>query len=189
MPQVDSWVTDRPRITDSVNSELIRQALVRGPIYLRHALYHGGGSPHWDTIKRYEQFLDHLAHANAGDWFFIWSLADLIATKLYFLSAKYQRFDLSSQRAAKDFSEIKRFLERRKSEVFLVFIPEEPGDPLADFNDLDGYSELVKMANTFTGRPVNLSVFDMEVLWKPEHLLVDAKFPNASGEVPVGGAY
>lgn len=189
MPDTNAWTTSGSRINDSRNLMVIEQAFGRGPIFLRHALYHGGGGPHWDTATRYEQFLEHLSHSKPGDWFYVWSIPDLIAKKLHFLNSHYTSFDVSSEQAARDFSHIKEFLGTHGREVFLVFMPAKSRDPKATFNDLDGYDELIHLATEFTGFPLALYAWDMGTLWKPEHLLVNAKFPNTSGEVPIGGTY
>jgi hypothetical protein len=189
MPESEAWVTNKPKITDSANLKLIQQALERGPVYLRHALYHGGGCAHWDTPARYDQFVEHLSHSNPGDWFYVWSITELIGKHLYFLHRQYVSFDVSSEQTARDFSEIKAFLGSGHQEVLLVFIPSKPHNPKTVFTDLDGYGDILDMATEFTGRCVTLYAFNMEVLWEPEHLLIDAKFPNAAGEVPIGGAY
>jgi hypothetical protein len=119
----------------------------------------------------------------------VWSIPELIGKKLHFLNSQYASFDLSSEQAARDFSQIKEFLGTGGREVFLMFMPTKPYDPKAAFNDLDGYGELIDVATEFAGSPLALYAWDMATLWKPEHLLVDAKFPNALGEVPIGGTY
>jgi hypothetical protein len=150
MRDTNGWVTSGSKINDSGNLTLVEQALGRGPIFLRHALYHGCGSPHWDTATRYEQFLEHLSHSKPGDWFYVWSIPDLIGKNLHFLNSHYASFELSSEQGAKDFSQIKEFLGTGDREVFLAFIPAKSQDPKAAFNDIDGYDEL---AAEFTGFP------------------------------------
>ena len=189
MPDSSGWVKTGSKINDTQNLLLIEEAIGRGPIFLRHAIYHGGGNPHWDTATRYEQFLEHLSHSRPGDWFYVWSIPDLIGKKLHFLNAEYASFDLSSKQATTDFSRIKAFLGEVNREAFLVFIPTKSRNPKANFYDLDGYDDMIKLATEFAGFPVALYAWDMEILWKSEYLLVNARFPNNLGQVPIGGTY
>ena len=171
--------------------EKIEQALPKGPVYVRHALYHGGGNAHWEVFANttYNLFRDHIRTSNPGDWFTIWSIPDLISKNFHFLFRHYDKLSTSSEEFRQDFVSVKKFLEGKGNEVLLFFIPPKHEATEGEFNDIDGYDYLIETATKFNGSSVDFYAFDLNRVWVPEHILVDAKVPNASGEVPIGGAY
>jgi hypothetical protein len=184
----DKWTKDAPRITDPKTLGLIKKSISEGPVFLRHALYHGGGSPHWDVVSTYENFNSHITHAKAGDWLTLWSIKDLIEKKIPILKGSFEKLDMSSKLVGEQLSKMKKFLSVKFNEVLFVVIPQH-GQAVADLNDIDGWEGFIEMASKFSGRAVNLYAFDERFLREPVHIIADAKVPNESGEVPLGGAY
>ncbi len=72
----DEWTTEGHKITAPENLQLIHKTLEdEGPIIVEHWFYRGASAPDRLFFEDFDEFLEYLNTASAGDKIHVWSFA------------------------------------------------------------------------------------------------------------------
>ena len=199
------WVTDRPNILSPESLLRLQEAFQEGIIFGIHWFYCGGGSPDHCAFITYKDLLDYLkSHARPGDLFELWSLPWLLKTNSQFLTRSFSEAgdDDSLMVSVEELEPVKKYLQ----------VPDPRHSPYY-MNEVRAIYYSAR-DQTVEARIINFfSEDDWEGDWKevlddirryshpggevhlfPEPALqskavLEAKYPNDKGEVPIGGSY
>ena len=73
------------------------------------------------------------------------------------------------------------------NEIIAVF--HRPDEVYARMYESDELVDFVELLKDFSQPGGEVFVFPMKEISTKDHILVEAKYPNENGEVPIGGAY
>lgn len=189
MAEYHVWTKDRPNILHPENIEKIRSALLKGPIWGHQYHFYGGCSRTSWAFADFLSFEGYLAASKPGDIYVVWSAAQLIEQKM---ALAYAAFDTTMKPGSSLLSEaqleiIKRHLAQPSSEINCVF---QNSNRIFDTTqDRGDYEDFLELVATFTQPGGRVYIFSENEIDSPEYILVEAKYPNVKGEVPIGGAY
>jgi hypothetical protein len=199
------WTKDRPNILSNENLSLIGKAFDKGIVFGLQCFYYGGCSPDRIAFLSYDAFASYLsANSRAGDLFILWSLPELLDKQLQVFSGTFTNITAGDFFVpATNLDEIRDYLLEVKEGGYycmnelsaLYYSSQEKKIELKNINffsvenwetDWQEFLEDVK-TYSYPGGEIHLfkgSLFDVD-----DHILLQAKFPNEHGEVPIGGAY
>jgi len=187
----EKWVKDRPNILAPEYLAQIEEALGRGVVFGLHSYYKGGRGPSGWAALDFGQFQNSISHSRPGDWYTLWSAEDLVKKNLVLAHVRASSEEESGSLIVSPemLTEIENYLGKVYSELITVYIAWETRGVECDFYDIDGYDEFIERLTNYSHPKCEVYVFPLTLIDKPEYHLVNAKYPNAKGEVPKGGAY
>ena len=191
MIEGNRWVADKPNILAPEHLAKVEHATQRGIVFGLHCHYKGGGSPSRWAALDFQQFNQYIARSRPGDLYFVWSAQDLLDKGLALAHARYPPEAPSGVLifSADVLEGVKSYLSHEYNEFIAVYIDWTARTAECDFGDIDSYDELREKVTRYSRRDCEAYVFPLTPIDKPEHYLVEAKYPNEKGEVPIGGAY
>lgn len=191
MIEGNRWVTDKPNILAPEHLAKVEQATQHGVVFGLHCHYKGGGSPSLWAALDLQQFNKYIARSRPGDLYFVWSAQDLTNKGLVLAHARYPQEAPSGALifSADVLDSIKSYLSHEYNEFIVVYIARTTRTAECDFGDIYSYDEFKEKATRYSRRDCEAYVFPLTLIDKPEHYIVEAKYPNEKGEVPIGGAY
>jgi len=116
----------------------------------------------------------------------MWSLPDLLAQDMALL---HFTGDAVPSVPDNGLAAVKAYLDTPFNE-FVALFP-SPGRDIIEvhLNDIDGYEDLRDRIEQHSRRGGEIVVFPFTGIETDDHVLLEAKYPNAEGKVPVGGPY
>jgi hypothetical protein len=191
MSMGSEWVTDRPNILDSYYLEQTREALSIGPIFGRHHHLAGGCSADNWAFRTFEEFRTYIARSKPGDLYQVWSLPALLAQDMALANIAFPATpDVETtavlERAAES---VKTYLDTPYNEFLALFCEAESSGIAVQLDDIDGYEGFLERVTLYRRTGGVIYVFPFTRIESGEYILVEAKYPNAKGEVPIGGPY
>lgn len=185
------WTSEIPSLLSGDNVERMREALRRGLVCGLHAFYAGGGGPEACAFSEFDHYLDTVLRSRPGDWFTLWSVADLSAQNLLLCEAHGAPPSSDRLKAVENFLN-----EDPRREYMAVGRVAAGNPPEIAYGDIDSFADLALLAG-HCGPGGELYVLPLSSLeaYGPDgryygiHCVVDAKRPNERGEVPLGGPY
>lgn len=181
------------------NLARIREALMSGPIFGYWYRAHSGSGPNYWMARDFAEFERLIAQARPADYYVIWSLPALREKDVALAVARY---DDQPERGASLLSpeslrSVERFLsERQWREVYAVFFGTDRGAE-AEPMDLDGLDDISEKSEWYNRPGGEGYIFPFDAYWekpspdgflphtieRPEYWLLEAQYPNESGEV------
>jgi hypothetical protein len=181
------WVDNQPNILTPEYQEKIEAAFPRGIVFGHQAhWWYGNTASHW-AFRDFNQFAEHLRQSRPGDKYEVWSLPDLIAKELVLAhgerSAENNQIPMPPER---ELRAVRSYLDVKYNEFFAIFAEAESNDLEIVLNDEDGYEDIISYIDGSDGWMFDevwvLPYTDIE---KPEHIYLQARYPNEHGEVPI----
>ena len=169
----------------------MRHALVSGVVCGIQAFYGAGCGPEPCAFIDVDSYVRTVDRSRPGDWFTLWSIPTL-AERSHLLvwkkMAPVTDIELES---------VKAWLNENKAREFIAMgLTAGSNAPVAIWGDHDAFDGLLDLAQqcAAAGEFAVLPLTDLLVAndsrkWVPKLHLIDAKRPNDSGEVPLGGSY
>ena len=116
----------------------------------------------------------------------MWSLPDLLAKGVALLHLTgYTVASIPDNCLAA----VKAYLDTPFKE-FVALFPSPGRDTIeVQLNDIDGYEDLRERIEQHSRRGGEIVVFPFTRIETDDYVLLEAKYPNAEGKVPVGGPY
>lgn len=183
------WTKDRPNILSHENIEKIKDTLTRGCIFGHHYYFYGGCSSSAWAYSDFTRFMNYVSNSKPGDIFVIWSVEQLIENNLLLARIKYNGNSKTVQDLIpeKQMQVINDYWENHKDEIIVVFKEPEKLDVKSyEKDDIADFSEDLQYVSQFNSE---VFVFPEKEIDTKNYILVEAKYPNENGEVPIGGAY
>jgi hypothetical protein len=180
------WITDGPNILAPHYFTRIQQAFAAGPVFGRHHHYAGGSSADNWAFHTFEPFWDYVTCSKPGDLYVMWSLADLLAKGVALL---HVTGDTAPSIRDNCLAAVRAYLDTPFNE-FVALFPSPGRDTIEmQLNDIDGYGDLRERIEQHSRRGGEIVVFPFTRIETDDYVLLEAKYPNAEGKVPVGGPY
>lgn len=180
------WTTEGPNILAPHYRTRIQQAFAVGPVFGRHHHFAGGSSADNWAFHNFESFWDYMTRSKPGDLYVMWSLPDLLAKGmdlLHVVGGTVPSLPYNFLTA------VKSYLDTPFNEfVALLFTPGRDTIEV-QLNDIDGYDDLRERIEQHRRLGAEIIVFPFTRIEKDEYILLEAKYPNAEGKVPIGGPY
>jgi hypothetical protein len=88
-----------------------------------------------------------------------------------------------------DLASVRQYLSVSYNEIINVYVSWDTRTAAIDCGDIDSYDDLEGDIRNHSHAHSEIYIFPLTDIDKPEHYLLQAKYPNAKGEVPIGGAY
>jgi hypothetical protein len=185
------WVADRPNILASHSRAQIEQAIALGPIFGRHHHYAGGISANTWAFRTFGPFWAYVSHSKPGDLYQVWSLPDLLARDVALLQIA---FDAGADAEASFFLDrsvraVKTYLDTPFNEFIALYSVAGSDAIDVQLDDIDGYRTFLERVARYRRPGGEIYVFPFTCIEADEYILFQAKYPNAKGEVPIGGPY
>jgi hypothetical protein len=186
------WTKNRPNLLAPDNLARIENEISHGLILAHHYHFYGGRSRDEVAFDQFDGFMSYISLSKPGDAFTIWSLNQLLAKKLEIATAKYspQSRDEFLILPAASLRLIEEYLGQKYNEINGVYyLPNSAGPLKARTYDQDMFGEFLVDVRSYSKPGGEVYIFSEEVIYQEVNILLDAKYPNAEGEVPIGGAY
>ena len=186
-----TWVTDQPNILASHALARIKQAVAAGPIFGRHHHFTGGSSADTWAFHTFEAFRAYLARSNPGDLYQLWSLPALLHRRVALLQMTFGALSDAETFPAVDRGlwAVKTYLDVPHNEFLAFYLMAETSAIEVQLDDIDGYEDLLEYVDRYSRPGGEIYVFPFTHIEADEYLLLQAKYPNAEGKVPIGGPY
>ena len=186
------WTTDRPNLLAPDQLATVAHALLRGIVFGYHLHFFGGSSLTRVVFQDYGAYLRTIHRSRPGDLYVLWSLPDLLHKQLALVTKTYSGASdhLLATLSHDEIEAIKDYLSTPFNEIlYLASGAVEHTDVQMRVDDSDGYDSLLEIVDQCSHPDGFIHVFPTNIIDRPEHWLLQAKYPNAKGEVPIGGAY
>jgi hypothetical protein len=201
------WVKDGPNILSPENLSKIEEAFQSGSIFGYHCFYCGGRSPDKCAFVAYNDLISYLGScARPGDLFILWSLPSLLKTgaPLFSKSFPFSADEASLTVPAEELEPVKNYLQvldpkhapYYMNEVHAVYYSardETIETRLINFFSEDTWEsdwrEVLDDIARYSHPGGEIHLFPEPAIDSTDKILLTAKYPNESGEVPLGGAY
>ena len=180
------WITDGPNILAPHYFTRIQQAFAAGPVFGRRHHYAGGSSADNWAFHTFERFWDYVTRSKPGDLYVMWSLADLLAKGVALL---HVTGDTATSIRDNCLAAVRAYLDTPFNEFVALFSTGRRDTIEVQLNDIDGYEDLRERIERYSSPGVEIIVFPFTRIETDDYILLEAKYPNAEGKVPVGGPY
>jgi hypothetical protein len=180
------WITDGPNILAPYYFTRIQQAFAAGPVFGRHHHYAGGSSANNWAFRTFKPFWHYVTRSKPGDLYVMWSLPDLLAKDVALL---HLTGDTVASIPDNCLAAVKTYLDTRFNEFVALF--HSRGRDIIDvqINDIDGYEDLRERIEQHSRRGGESVVFPFTRIETDDYVLLEAKYPDTEGKVPVSGPY
>lgn len=185
------WVKDKPNILSAVSLAKIKAALKQGVVFGHHHHYYGGRSQDNWAFFDFNLFKEYLSQSRPGDAYGAWSVKDLEDKKLVLAHGRSSssKREIPLMISIEELQRVKQYLSVQFNEIINIYISWETRTVTIDYGDIESYEDLEYDFQTHSHPNSEIYVFPLTDIEKPEHYLLNAKYPNHKGEVPIGGAY
>jgi hypothetical protein len=185
------WVTDRPNILAPHSLARIKHAVASGPIFGRHHHYAGGSSADTWAFRTFGSFWSYVTHSIPGDLYQVWSLPDLLARDVALMQIV---FDTNADAGASSLLDgyvraVKTYLHTPYNEFLALYSIAGRAAIDVQLDDIDGYETFLEHVAHYGQAGGAIYVFPFTLIEADEYILLQAKYPDAEGRVPVGGPY
>lgn len=181
--------SDGPNVLAPDTLARLRQAFSDGPVFGRHYHYKGGRSGDNWAFYTFEQFWEYVSSSRPGDLYHAWSLPDLLERGVALLHASGEESSSTSAAIESGLSRVKAYLDTRFNEYLALFLPPDQKAIEVHLDDDSGLDDLRDLIEEYRPLGSEIVVFPFTEIDAPDYRLIDAKYPNAEGKVPLGGAY
>jgi hypothetical protein len=183
------WVKDRLHLLSPANLEKVKSALVNGCIFGHHYHYYGGSAFTIWAYSDFSHFGEYISQSRPGDLYVIWSTTQLMDRNMALAWAQYnENIKLGIPLISEiQMHAIEKYLDEDRNEIISVL--QRPDKSYARMYERDELVDFVELLPDFTQPGGKVFVFPMKDIDTKDHILVQAKYPNENGEVPIGGAY
>ena len=186
------WTKAQPNLLSSKHTDIVAKALKRGVVFGLHSHLFGGRSLDTIVFRDYAAYRDYVQRSCAGDLYTLWSLPDLLDKQLA-LATQQSGFSSDSSTgvlAQATLERIQHYLGTPFNEIiYLAWETTTSETAMIHLDDSDGYETLLELLDQCRHPESFIHVFPFNVIDQPEHWLLQTKYPNDQGEVPIGGAY
>jgi hypothetical protein len=185
------WVTDGPNILDVYYLERIKEALAVGPIFGRHHHLAGGCSADNWAFRTFEEFWTYLSRSKPGDPYQVWSLPALLARDMALVNMAFPMVSEKETTASLEraMQAVETYLDTLYNEFLGLFCEAGSAELEVQLDDIVGYEGLLERVARYKRPGGAIYVFPFTHIEADEYILLEAKYPNAKGEVPIGGPY
>jgi hypothetical protein len=185
------WAKHGPNILSPDHLEKIRHALAQGVIFGQHWHYCGACSPDYWAFQDFEQFMDYISQSVPGDLYTIWSVKELLGKKTELVHAKYarQREPQSLILTSAQIEAIQSYLNDASNDIIAIFISPHVSAAQIDWYDSDSCEDFMEQVKRYSYPGAQLYVFPFTAISNQDHYLMEAKYPDKKGYVPLKGAY
>ncbi len=186
-----TWVTDQPNILARDALARITQAVATGPIFGRRHHFAGGSSADTWAFHTFEAFWVYLARSTPGDLYQVWSLPALLNRQMALLQMSFDTRSDAETFPAMDRGlwAVKTYLDVPYNEFLAVYLMAGNAAIGVQLDDIDGYEDLLASVDRYSRPGGEIYVFPFTRIEADEYILLQAKYPNAEGKVPIGGPY
>jgi hypothetical protein len=202
-----AWVKDGPNILSPDNISKIEVAFQRGGIFGYHSFYCGGRNPDKCAFVAYNDLINYLRScARPGDLFTLWSLPSLVETGVHLFSKSFalSANESSLMVSAEELEPVRNYLQvldpkhapYYMNEVHAVYYSardQRIETRLINFFSEDtrhrDWREVLDDIERYCHPGGEIHLFPEPAIDSKDKILLTAKYPNESGEVPIGGAY
>lgn len=187
------WTTKGPNIFAQERLDRIRQALSEDWIGGARFFYCAGCGGESIAFSRYDDFLAQVTGSRPGDWFILWSVAELRSRTLLLADNRYMNTATSGESllSTSDLDRVEKYLAEQKLNEMLCIWNDGAGGLKTIWSGADEGLR-GRLVNAGRGAAVPggaIIVLPFTDLDKTADYFVSAKRPNEKGEVPLGGAY
>jgi hypothetical protein len=185
------WVTDRPNILNPHYLDQIKEALAVGPIFGRHHRLAGGCSADNWAFRTFEAFQTYVSRSKPGDLYQVWSLPALLARDMALVAITFPTTPsmVTTVVLERTVQAVKTYLDTAYNEFLALFCEVGSTEIAVQLDDLDGYDGFLDRIPRYWRPGGAIYVFPFTHIESDEYVLLEAKYPNARGEVPIGGPY
>ncbi|SPE56851.1 hypothetical protein SBV1_2560024 [Verrucomicrobia bacterium] len=200
------WTKERPNILSSEVVARIKAAFEAGLVFGYHSFYCGGRSLDLWVFKTFQAFTDYIqSRSKPGDLFTLWSVPDLKKKNLHLFGGRFPDVDHQADLIVPPahLDRVKAYLEvvdphtpyrrpYRMNEVLVLYSSEKDNILRIEGVGLtydDDWEDFLSELRSFSHPGSEVHIFAVDTIDNKEHILVQEKYPNESGEVPIGGAY
>jgi hypothetical protein len=182
---------DQPNLLLPQYQQAIEIVFQKGIVFGNRLTHIVMDNSYW-AFRTYEQFVEYVVgNVERGDQYEIWSLPDLISQGFILAHGKRSgnrsSIPMPSER---ELQAVRTYLDRGHNgtwKEFVAIFAEDDSDGLEVFvDDEDGYDDLIEYVDGSDGGTYDevwvLPYTDFE---QPEHMYLQARYPNERGEVPV----
>jgi hypothetical protein len=180
------WITDGPNILAHRYLTRIQQAFAVGPVFGRHHHYASGSSADNWAFRTFEPFWHYVTRSKPGDLYVMWSLPDLLDKGVALL---HITGDTVASIPDNCLVAVKAYLDTPFNEFVALFPSTDRGTIEVQLNDIDGYEDLRERIERYSSPGAEIIVFPFTRIATDDYVLLEAKYPNAEGKVPIGGPY
>ena len=180
------WITDGPNILTPHYLTRIQQAFAVGPVFGRYHHYADGSSADNWAFQTFEPFRHYVMRSKPGDLYVMWSVPDLLAKDVALLRLTGNTFPSVPDNCL---AAVKAYLGTPFNEFVALFSTDGRDTIEVQLDDIDGYEDLLDRIKQHSRRGGEIVVFPFTRIDTDDYVLLEAKYPNAEGKVPVGGPY
>ncbi len=187
----DHWVKDKPNILSAESLVKIEAALEQGVVFGHHCHYYGGCSLDKWAFLDSKLFKEYVSQSRPGDLYIAWSVKDLEEKNLLLAHGRSSS-DTQSESlliSVEDLQHVRQYLSVENNEIINLYISWDTRTVAIHDGDIECFEDLEGEIREHSHPNSEIYVFPLTDIDKPEHYLLQAKYPNDKGEVPIGGAY
>jgi hypothetical protein len=169
----------------------IAQAVAAGPVFGRHYHFAGGRSGDTWAFQTFEAYQNYLARSKPGDLYQVWSLPALLHQQVALMVVQFgTRSDAEMiSLVEQGLWTVKTYLDVPYNEFLALYLWAGTLAIEVYLNDIDGFDELLEDVDRYSRPGGEIYVFPFTRIGTEEYILLQGKYPNAEGKVPIGGAY
>ncbi len=142
------------------------------------------------------------SRSRPGDKFTVWSVAELVQKNLHLFSGAYPQHGQGTDLIVppRQLDRVRAYLEvvepkyapHHMNEVLAIYSSSGGGSLKSEIVNLhyaDDWDEFVGALRTHSHPGAEVHLFPVSDIDREENILLEEKYPNEKGEVPIGGAY